>query len=698
MPTTNLRISGAQSFPISESDIRVNYYDTSQIIAAANEISPNGTQAQFYSSDGGFTWGQTNLPLASGSGDAVHGDPAVDWTSDGTAWAITIGFQRDALGFPENLHLRCYKSTDGGQTWAFESTPSGTQTNADKEVMWVDHSPTSPFKDNMYVIWHNGLPAFVARRTGIGGAWATPIQVSGAETIGTAIGGDVKTNSAGDVFAFWPDTISRKLLVVKSTDGAATFGAPVTIATTFGSYEIAVPSDDDRKALIFISGGAHRTETKNLVYAIWPDLSGAPGCTSGSGPGTDATSTCKSRIWFSRSTDGGATWEPARMINNQASLNDQFHPRLAVDETNGELVVIYDDTVSDLKRLQTDVWMQTSCDHGVTWSPATKVTTAQTDETVSGADKGQLGNQYGDYNGLSGYAGRFFPSWTDRRSGGREEIWTAPIPKEMIDPGNPFSFGGSWLDQGAYVEGANETGEDIEVGHTNFPNADPDNDPRATIITSKAHNNAALAGVNRDTTDGGVGVFGQSKSSTRGIGVLGQSSEGCGVYGLATVPSHGIGVVGRSMEGVALESDPVETILGSPIGVLGHSTNGPGVRGHGGPLQVPSNVTLCPVQADPGGVFSSGQLQDIVVAEVKGTHEVSFDSLPQLRLIPSMNAYLPAVGQLGDLYVQVTGDITDPAGTLGVNMYLCVSPGDGTKGNVAMWAPFMFGPIQKGGT
>jgi hypothetical protein len=60
----------------------------------------------------------------------------------------------------------------------------------------------------------------------------------------------------------------------------------------------------------------------------------------------------------------------------------------------------------------------------VTWSAATKVTTAQTDETVSGAD---LGNQYGDYNGLSGHAGRFFPSWTDRRSGAREEIWTAPI-------------------------------------------------------------------------------------------------------------------------------------------------------------------------------------------------------------------------------------------------------------------------------
>ena len=65
--------------------------------------------------------------------------------------------------------------------------------------------------------------------------------------------------------------------------------------------------------------------------------------------------------------------------------------------------------------------MQTSEADGLTWSAPSKVTTTETDETVSGAD---LINQYGNYNGLSGYTGTFFPSWTDRRSGSVEEIWT----------------------------------------------------------------------------------------------------------------------------------------------------------------------------------------------------------------------------------------------------------------------------------
>lgn len=414
----NRRISGAQITPRSETDIRLNYNDPNKIIAASNAIG-SSRQAQFYSADGGTTWGQTTLPLV--LNDSLHSDPTVDWTSDGTAWATTIGIQ----GAGATLQLRAYRSNDGGATWTFDATLSGNQTNTDKQMMWVDHSPTSPFKDRIYVIWHNGLPAFVNRRTGPAGAWQVPIQVSGAETTGTAIGGDIKTNSFGDVFAFWPDTGSRKLLVAKSTNGGAQFSPPVTIATAFRGYDIGVPSFASRRALVYLSGAAYRAPTKNLVYAIWTNLTGVAGCSGQADePGTNIASPCKTRIWFCRSTDGGATWGAPQMINNQASLNDQFNPWLVVDETSGLLVVAYYDTVGVAGRKGTDVWYQTSSDDGVSWSAAVKVTTAETDETSAGAD---TGNQYGDYIGLSGRSGKFFPSWTDRRSGAREEIWTAAI-------------------------------------------------------------------------------------------------------------------------------------------------------------------------------------------------------------------------------------------------------------------------------
>lgn len=422
----NVRVSGAQTTSRSESDIRIDFVNPSRVIGASNNINGSGLQAQFFSSNGGATWGQTTLGLA--AGDAFHSDPTVDWTSDGNAWSTTLGINSTAT----QLRLRVYKSTNGGATWTFDSTASGTQTNVDKQMMWIDHSASSPFRNNIYLIWHNGAPAYMTRRAGSAGTFSAPLQVSGAETTGTSIGADVKTNANGDVFGLWPDTGSRGIYVVKSTNGGASYSVPTRVATTFDSYDIGVPAFNNRRILIYSSLGAYRTASKNNVYATWTDLSGETGCTSAvNEPGSVTTSNCKTRIWFSRSIDGGATWSAPVKINNQAGRNDQFNQWIAVDETNGQLGIMYYDTVGDVNRRKTDVWYQISTDDGATWSAATKVTTAQTDETIAGADSG---NQYGDYNALTGYNGTFLPSWTDRRSGGAEEIWTAALTETACTP------------------------------------------------------------------------------------------------------------------------------------------------------------------------------------------------------------------------------------------------------------------------
>ncbi len=212
-PGTNLRTSGTQTASRSESDIRINYWNPSKIIAASNNIGGSGTQGMYYSSDAGVTWGQTNLPLA--SGDSFHSDPTVDWSSDGTAWSTTMGINGNVL------KVQSYRSSNGGATWTFDGTISGSQTNTDKQMQWIDHSASSSFANNNYVIWHNGNPAFMNRRTSSG--WGTPIQVSDGQATGTCIGADVKTNSAGDVFGFFPDTGSRGIFVVKSTNGGASY-------------------------------------------------------------------------------------------------------------------------------------------------------------------------------------------------------------------------------------------------------------------------------------------------------------------------------------------------------------------------------------------------------------------------------------------------------------------------------------------
>jgi len=414
--TSERRISNPSTIR-SESDIRINFWDPSKVIAASNNISGSGQQAQYWSTDGGQTWGETTLPLV--SQDAFNSDPTVDWTSDGTAWSSTIGITSDG----EHLRLRLFRSTNNGATWVFDSTISGNQTETDKQMVWIDHSATSPNVDSMYAIWHNGRPVFMNRKKR-NGTWGSPIRVSGGETTGTGIGADVKINSAGVVFGFWPDTGSRKIYMVKSTNGGQSYSKPKSIASMFDSYDTGIPAMNGRRALLYVVGGAYKTATKNLVYAVWTDLTGATGCRSGSNePGGSTSSSCKTRIWFSRSADGGGTWSAKKMLNNQPGKSDQLNPWLTVDETTGTVAVIYYDTVGE-SRKKTNLWYQSSTNDGATWSAPFRVTSQATDESLLSADDG---NQYGDYNGLSGHAGTFFPIWTDRRQEGSEQIWTAAL-------------------------------------------------------------------------------------------------------------------------------------------------------------------------------------------------------------------------------------------------------------------------------
>jgi hypothetical protein len=415
----NQRISGAADNPRSESDIRINAKNPQQIIAGSNNIG-NGRQAQFFSSDGGMSWGQTTLPLL--TADSLHSDPTVAWTSDGTAWATTIGINADNTV----LQMRAYKSTDHGENWVFDGTFSGDQTSADKQMMWVDLGATSPFRDRIYVIWHNGPPAFISYRSSAG--WHAPIRLSGAETTGTAIGGDITGNATGNIFAVWPDTGSKSLFFVKSVDGGNTFTPARLVAKTFATFQVSVPAFASRSALVGASIGAFNDN----IYVTWVDLSGDNGCRAPSNePAENVNSDCKSRVWFANSSDGGLTWSQPAHVNPEADRSDQFNQRLAVDQETGTLGLVYYRTDQDRKK--TNLMFQFSTDNGKTWSkPPTKVTTVVTDETTVDADNG---NQYGDYNGLSVAKGMFFPSWTDRRANGSEEIFTTKIAVTESPPG-----------------------------------------------------------------------------------------------------------------------------------------------------------------------------------------------------------------------------------------------------------------------
>jgi hypothetical protein len=406
----------------SESAIAVDYASPRYVIAGSNNLSGSGRQKQFYSSDSGATWNQTELPLAPGR--AFESDPTMAFASDGTAWSSTLGINN--LG--TSIEVEVFKSTDHGATWSFQSTIS-TGTNNDKQMLWIDTHPTSPFKDNMYVVWDvPGSGIRFARSTDKGATWSVPQSLSTDQ----AIGAHLTTGPAGELYVAWPDTTSRQLRVRKSTDGGASFAPVRTIAVTNDSYEIVIPPMCRRNVLIYLSLGVDRSSGAHTgnVYAAWTDRNSAaadPGCAG-------VTSASNANVYVSASTDGGNTWTTPGLVHPDTPATDQFNQWLDVDPADGTVSVIYYDTSDDTGRKKTHLYYAASSDGAATWATPVRVTTAQTDETATGAD---TGNQYGDYNGLVAYRSVAYPSWTDRRTGnpgGKEQIYTASLTSSLPFP------------------------------------------------------------------------------------------------------------------------------------------------------------------------------------------------------------------------------------------------------------------------
>ena len=82
---------------------------------------------------------------------------------------------------------------------------------------------------------------------------------------------------------------------------------------------------DSRRDLIYATGGAYKSAATNNVYVAYNDLTGTTGCTlPANEPGTNASSTCKTRIWVARSTDGGTCVFPTPHFGfDQADLTDE---------------------------------------------------------------------------------------------------------------------------------------------------------------------------------------------------------------------------------------------------------------------------------------------------------------------------------------------------------------------------------------
>ena len=126
-------------------------------------------------------------------------------------------------------------------------------------------------------------------------------------------------------------------------------------------------------------------------------------------------------VWLASSTDGGLTWTAPRRVNNDPAGTQQFFTWMAVDPVTGHLwFVFYDRRAYPAGSLQTDVYGARSTDGGLTFQNFRLSQTPFVPDPL-----GFLG----DYTNIVAYNNVVRPCWTRMDANRQTSVWTA-----LVDP------------------------------------------------------------------------------------------------------------------------------------------------------------------------------------------------------------------------------------------------------------------------
>jgi YHS domain-containing protein len=413
---TNVDVSD-ECGPQSETFITLNPNAPLTLAAGSNEIFRLPMRG-YFSTDNGNTWGGVDLPLppAIGSNGIDFGsDPSLAFDTQGNVfYSYIVVFFGAGKGI-NSTEVAVARSTDGGKTYpsvTFFSSQRGKNHFNDKPMITADTNAGSSFRDHIYVAWDAASGGSTSGGIRVGrssdqGATFSVNRADNPKGPGRGVGASPSVGPNGELYVAWNDFSANTIAFNSSFDGGATWGTQSVISSKVIPFDIAIPAESFRGALVYPSCDTDRSTgaRRGRIYCSWMDL------TSG---GT-------TNIFLAFSDDKGVTWSSAEPVGDSATGVDRFNHWMSVDPVTGDVNISYYDTRNDTTghRFMTDVFFAQSKDGGATWQPDVRVTDVSSNEhdcagvfPCQGID---YGNQQGDYEGLVSHGGVSHPIWTDSR-------------------------------------------------------------------------------------------------------------------------------------------------------------------------------------------------------------------------------------------------------------------------------------------
>ena len=262
----------------NESFISQDPFDRNHILASDNDyVRGDGTCGSAYSLDRGRTWNDSTVPDIFTRGPGANarqywqagGDTSVAWDTRGNAYLSCQLFNRGLVASSDpdqSSSFVVFRSTGNhGASWNFPGRyaaasfdPAGTGgVLEDKQLIAVDASLSSPFRDRVYVTWTEFAAdgtayIYETHSSDYGETFSPRVLVSKDSALCPTTFGvptpqgrcnenqfsDPFTGPDGALYVTWSNfnnTVTgtdnrNQVLLAKSTDGGATFSSPVKVS------------------------------------------------------------------------------------------------------------------------------------------------------------------------------------------------------------------------------------------------------------------------------------------------------------------------------------------------------------------------------------------------------------------------------------------------------------------------------------
>lgn len=432
----NINVSQRQGNE-SEEAIAINPTNPKNIVVFTN--IQEGTNGMFLgvTFDGGLTWNRRIVGQNDVLGDTCC-DPSLSFDEYGNLFMTYL--------YNVDNEVPVALSTDGGLSFSVidnianpgGGTPMKGTRNDRGLFRFVDQPTIIAGHGEVWVIFNAGGPMFAtgAPVTGLGqvGSFFAGEVVPGTNN---CTYGDIAIGPQGQIMQVCTLTESGqgggKLFVNVDPDGLGPqpFGDRIEVADTHvGGFDF-IPAQPDRSidaepGLAWDrSGGPHT----GRVYLIYTQE------VKNESDNTD--------IMLRYSDDNGTTWSDALRVNDDNTVNSQFLPKIALDQTTGKIAIAWYDSRNDMgmggpgdtngiPNDDAQFWGAFSTDGGVT-----ATTNFQISAGTSNSHDSTNGIDYGDYTGISFYGGVAYPAWSDNSNSTGDnpngqlyklDIYTARVP------------------------------------------------------------------------------------------------------------------------------------------------------------------------------------------------------------------------------------------------------------------------------